>query len=88
VIRCRVVVTGRVQGVFFRQSCRRYAMSAGVGGWVRNNADGTVEAALEGEPGAVAQVVAWMRIGPPQADVTDVRVTEEPPAGERDFVVR
>lgn len=87
-IRVRVVVEGRVQGVFYRQGCQRAATSNGVAGWVRNNRDGTVEAALEGEPGAVNQVVAWMRIGPPQALVTRVVTTVEEPTGERWFRVR
>ena len=86
-IRCRVVVTGRVQGVFFRQSCRREAVNAGVAGWVRNNADGTVEAVFEGEEAAVQRVVMWMRVGPPSAEVTAVEVTQEPPVGERSFIV-
>jgi len=88
VVRCRVVVTGRVQGVFYRQSCRREAVNAGVGGWVRNTPEGTVEAVLEGEDAAVGRVVAWMRIGPPHAVVTDVQVTTEAPVGERNFSVR
>lgn len=57
-------------------------------GWVRNNADGTVEAVLEGEPGAVEQVVAWMRSGPPQAAVRDLQVAAEVPTGETTFTVR
>jgi acylphosphatase len=88
VVRCRVVVSGRVQGVWYRESCRREATAAGVSGWVRNNYDGTVEAALEGEPAAVDRVVAWMRVGPPSAVVTGVDVRPEPPEGGRGFVVR
>lgn len=87
-VRCRVRVAGRVQGVFYRQSCQRAAFAAGVGGWVRNNEDGTVEAALEGEADAVQQVVAWMREGPHQAVVTNVVVRAESPIGELSFAVR
>jgi acylphosphatase len=87
-VRLRVVVSGRVQGVWFRESCRREAAAAGVGGWVRNHADGTVHAALEGDPAAVARVVAWLRHGPPRAEVTDVAVTPDEPLGEHHFEVR
>ena len=87
-IRRRVVVSGRVQGVFFRDSCQREAARAGVGGWVRNRPDGRVEAVFEGDDAAVERLVAWCRIGPPRADVDRVEVTEEEPAGERGFAVR
>lgn len=88
VIRRRVVVSGWVQGVWFRESCRRQAQALGVAGWVRNNPDGTVEAGLEGEAAAVGTLIDWMRVGPRHARVTDVAVTEEPPTGEHAFVVR
>jgi acylphosphatase len=88
VVRVRVIVSGRVQGVWYRESCRETAAIAGVSGWVRNNADGTVEAALEGEPGAVDRVVSWMRSGPRSAVVTKVDISSETPLGERGFVVR
>ena len=87
-MRYRVLVSGRVQGVWYRESCRREATAAGVAGWVRNNPDGTVEAVLEGEPGAVDRVVSWMRTGPRHAVVTAVDVRGEAPAGERGFTVR
>jgi acylphosphatase len=88
VVRYRVVVTGRVQGVWYRESCRREATAAGVAGWVRNNYDGTVEAVLEGEQSPVDRVVAWMRTGPRHAVVTGVDVRVESPEGERGFAVR
>jgi acylphosphatase len=88
VLRARVVVHGLVQGVWFRESTRREAEALGVHGWVRNREDGTVEAVFEGEPHAVAQVVAWCRIGPPRAEVTAIDVTEEPPQGDLGFRVR
>jgi acylphosphatase len=87
-VRRRVVVHGSVQGVFFRDSCRRVAESAGVTGWVRNRADGTVEGVFEGEPDAVDRVVAWCRLGPPRAGVSHVDVRDEPVEGERGFRVR
>jgi len=88
VIRRRVVAYGDVQGVFFRDSCRRQAASRGVAGWVRNRRDGTVEAVLEGESEAVAAMVRWMGTGPPHASVQRVEVTEEEPVGEVGFRVR
>ena len=87
-IRVRVVVQGVVQGVFFRQGCQRAAVSDRVTGWVRNNSDGSVEAVLEGEPAGVERVVAWMRVGPPQALVTHVVSHEEEPTHFATFTVR
>jgi acylphosphatase len=87
VIRKRVVVHGRVQGVFFRDTTRRMAESRGVAGWVRNCPDGTVEAAFEGEPEAVGGMVDFARQGPRGASVTTVDVIDEPPEGARGFAV-
>jgi acylphosphatase len=86
-VRRRVLVDGRVQGVFFRDSCRRNAVAAGVGGYVRNRADGRVEACFEGEPDAVERMVEWCRQGPRGAYVTNTQVVEEEPQGERGFAV-
>jgi acylphosphatase len=86
--RRRVVVHGRVQGVWFRESCRREAVARNVAGWVRNRADGTVEAVFEGPPQAVAAMVAWCRIGPPRAEVARLEVTAEPVGGEVGYSVR
>ena len=68
----RVRVHGRVQGVFFRQSCRERAKAAGVRGWVTNSPDGTVEALFVGAPEAVDQMVDWCHSGPPSASVSRV----------------
>ncbi len=87
-VRRRVVAYGRVQGVFFRDSCDRMARSAGVSGSVRNRNDGAVEAVFEGPPEAVDRMVAWMRQGPRRADVERVEVIEEEPVGESSFRVR
>lgn len=85
----QVIVSGRVQGVFFRDSTRRQAMRFDVSGWIRNERDGTVTAWLEGEPVAVDELTDWIRAGgPPDAEVHDVRVNEEEPAGHRGFSVR
>lgn len=87
-IRERVVVHGRVQGVCFRDACRQQASSQHVGGWVRNCPDGTVEAVFEGEPQAVHAMTQWCRSGPAYAQVDRVDVAEESPTGEREFRVR
>ena len=87
-IRRRVVVHGSVQGVFFRDTTRRQARTRGVSGWVRNNADGTVEAVFEGESEAVERMVELSREGPSGARVDRVEVVEEEPEGLRDFAVR
>jgi acylphosphatase len=80
-----VVVDGLVQGVFFRDSARRRAESAGVSGYARNRADGRLEMEFEGEPGAVDAMIAWSRRGPSRADVTSVEVEELPPTGSSGF---
>jgi acylphosphatase len=87
VVRVRVVVEGRVQGVFYRDSCRREAQRLGVRGWVRNRSNGSVEVVAEGERSKVDELVTWCRQGPPQARVTGISVTDEVPAAERSFRV-
>ena len=86
--RKRVIVSGRVQGVFFRDSTRRRAESAGVAGWVRNTADGTVEAVFEGDEAAVDEMVEFCRSGPGRAEVSAVDVEDEQPEGLSGFDVR
>ncbi len=83
----RVVVQGRVQGVFFRDSCRREAKSRGVSGWVRNDERGSVTAHFEGDGDAVAAMVDWARSGPPRAEVEDVEIRDADPEDCSDFVV-
>jgi acylphosphatase len=75
-----VLVGGDVQGVFFRDSCAREARRNGVAGWVRNRADGRVEAWFEGRPQAVENMVTWCREGPPRARVDGVEIIDENPA--------
>jgi len=87
-IRRRVIVHGRVQGVFFRGSTVERARDAGVRGWVRNLADGRVEAVFEGDALDVEEVVAWCGQGPRHARVERVEVFEEEPRGEGPFAVR
>ena len=84
-IRRRVVVHGRVQGVFFRDSVRRRAESRGVAGWVTNRPDGAVESVFEGEPDAVESMVEYSREGPRDAEVDEVEVFEEEPEGLTGF---
>ncbi|MDP9302342.1 MAG: acylphosphatase [Actinomycetota bacterium] len=83
--RVRVIVSGHVQGVFFRTSCARAAEERGVAGWIRNRDDGSVEAVFEGPPGAVAALVAWCRAGPRGASVAGLESFDESPIGERGF---
>lgn len=80
-----LIISGRVQGVYFRDSCRSQAQALGVAGWVRNLPDRTVEAHLEGPRQAVERLIAWARQGPAAAVVTGVEVTDaaaEPGAGD------
>ena len=86
-IRKRVVAHGLVQGIFFRDTTRRLAQSRGVAGWVRNTADGSVEAVFEGPPEAVEPMVSFMHEGPRGAVVEHVEVVEEEPEGLRGFAV-
>jgi acylphosphatase len=88
VIRNRVLISGRVQGVFFRGACQMMAKEHGVNGWVRNLPDGTVEAVFEGPAEDVRRLVEWSRQGPRDAVVEDVRVQQEPPEGLSGFDVR
>jgi acylphosphatase len=85
--RVRVVVSGRVQGVFFRAGCAQEARKWGVGGYVLNRSDGRVEAAFEGEDPDVDAMVEWCRRGTDWAEVHGVEVTEEPQTGETTFDV-
>jgi len=86
-VRKRVVVSGLVQGVFFRDTCRRMAAVQGVAGWVRNRPDGTVEAVFEGEPAAVGRMVRWAGRGPSEAEVSGIDVYDEPPEQLSGFVI-
>jgi acylphosphatase len=88
VIRRRVIVHGRVQGVFFRDSIRRLAQQRGVSGWVANRWDGTVEAVLEADDEAVERLVEFAHQGPRGAQVESVEVFNEEPEGLTGFSVR
>jgi acylphosphatase len=86
-MRRRVVVHGRVQGVFFRDTTRRLAVEHAVAGWVRNTWEGTVEAVFEGPPEAVERLVEFTRRGPSGARVESVEVFEEDDEGLTGFTV-
>jgi acylphosphatase len=78
-VRAHLVISGRVQGVFYRASCRREAESRGLVGWVRNLADGRVEALLQGPEETVEAMVAWCYRGPEEAEVSGIDVAYEEP---------
>jgi acylphosphatase len=84
----RVIIDGRVQGVFFRDATRRTATALGVAGWVRNLADGRVEAVFEADALAVESAIAWAKRGPEHALVTSLDIAEETPEGLVGFEVR
>ena len=80
--RVHVLIEGRVQGVFFRASTRDEARARGLSGWVRNLADGRVEAVFEGDKAVVENMLAWCRKGPPYAYVDQVDIDWQPYQGE------
>lgn len=81
--RVHVVVEGRVQGVFFRAYTRDEAVRLGLTGWVRNRADGAVEAVFEGQPESVTAMLQWLEVGSPLSLVSGVKVTAESPVGDQ-----
>lgn len=87
-VRRRIIVQGRVQGVGFRYSLAQAAWSRGVAGWAGNRADGTVEAVFEGEPEAVESLVRFSEQGPRGAKVDRLEVFEEEPEGLTRFDAR
>jgi acylphosphatase len=87
-IRRRALISGEVQGVFFRASAEREAARHHVAGWVRNLRDGRVELVVEGERVSVESMVAWAHHGPPRALVVRVDVEDEEPTSEHTFRVR
>ncbi len=80
---CTARVRGRVQGVGYRESCVQQATALGVTGWVRNRADGSVEAMLQGDADVVERMCAWLRRGPPMARVDGVELVELPSPAPR-----
>ena len=87
-VRAEVRVSGRVQGVWFRQSTKKMADRYGVTGWCRNNPDGSVEAVFEGEENKVKSAVNWCKIGPRLARVDNLNIVWETPTCEfNDFQI-
>jgi acylphosphatase len=83
------IIHGRVQGVFFRDSTRHKARELGVGGWVRNRPEGTVEAVAQGDPEAVSALEQWFRDGGPRhARVDELEVSEQEEGVHPSFEVR
>ena len=87
-VRYRVLISGQVQGVYFRAACQRMAWQRGVNGWVRNLNDGRVEAVFEGPPDGVCHLVDWAHTGPRLATVDTVAVHPEPPEGLSAFHIK
>ncbi len=83
-----MILTGHVQGVFFRDSVREAAENEGVAGWAANREDGSVEVILEGEPEAVESVLGYCRMGPVNARVDSTEVTVQAPEGLQGFTTR
>lgn len=87
--RVRLIIRGRVQGVFYRASTRETAKKLGVVGWVRNLEDGSVEIVAEAGEGSLERFIDWCRTGPPDAGVSDVEVESESPSGLfSDFTIK
>ena len=80
--RAHIIISGKVQGVFYRVNTKRMADKLGVKGWIRNLPDGRVEAVLEGEEEAVKRLISWCWIGPPGAKVANIEVEWEEYLGE------
>jgi acylphosphatase len=84
----RIAITGRVQGVAFRDWMRTEAQALGLGGWVRNRHDGSVEAVISGEPQLVEDMLARCRHGPPAARIAEIVVLSEEDAPCTGFAIR
>ena len=87
--RVHVIISGRVQGVWFRANTRNQADQLGIKGWVRNTSDGNVEAVFEGEEKLVKEMLKWCNYGPPSARVEKVKVEKQPAKNDFDrFLIR
>ena len=83
-----VIVSGQVQGVWFRASTKQKADELGLNGWVRNTPDGCVEAVFEGEEEIVEKMINWCGHGPPMAKVENIKVKKQQPIGFNDFSIK
>lgn len=86
--RVEIIVAGRVQGVGYRYSARRFAMALGLTGYVRNLVDGAVQIEAQGDPSSVEQMVRWCRQGPSRAEVLSVEIRRLPPEPGSAFEIR
>jgi acylphosphatase len=88
-IRVHLLISGRVQGVLFRQHARAKALELGLTGWVKNFLDGKVEIVVEGEQDKIKEFVKWAKQGSPLARVENIEIAEEEYTGEfKEFLVR
>lgn len=81
-------VSGKVQGVFYRQNTKQQALLRNITGWVQNLADGRVETQIFGEQEQIQSMLKWLAIGPPRAKVTDLTVTEIPVQSFKTFEIK
>lgn len=85
-VRAHLIITGLVQGVYYRVSARKEALALGLTGWIKNRPDGAVEAAIEGNREKAVKFIDWCRQGPPKSQVSDVQLEWEDYKGEyQDF---
>lgn len=82
-----LVVSGQVQGVFYRRTAKVEAEKLGIGGWVRNKTDGTVEISVSGEEKNIAEFIKWCKKGPPFAKVKNVEVKDRKPEDYDEFSI-
>jgi acylphosphatase len=87
-VRRRFVVSGRVQGVFYREGAKSEAQRLRLTGWARNLDDGSVEVVAEGDPTAVELLGRWLKQGPPRSAVTNIDAQYETPEGLAGFSIR
>ena len=84
-----VVISGRVQGVWFRANTKEKAKKLGITGWVRNTSSGNVEGVFEGEESLIQEMIEWCYRGPPLAKVANVEVKNQEPTNDfNDFSIR
>ncbi len=83
----RIKVHGKVQGVFFRKNTQQKALELGLSGWVKNEDDGTVSVEIEGELHSILAMQSWLRLGPPNAEVKSLEISQGQEQGYEDFMI-
>jgi acylphosphatase len=83
----QIKISGKVQGVFFRQSTVQKALELGIKGWVKNEPDGSVSVEIEGIPSAMMEMEAWLKHGPPMAKVESLEITDGEVLNYADFLI-